>query len=241
MPVPPSLKELRRDLLRRGLPASYVERVIGEWADHLEDLSSAQFSKEADMPMPSVSESFGTDTELAENAVLQYRSRTFAGRHPVWTFLVAPIPLLLLCWTGYYGVLAVLLSTTRDSFFDRGSPAAHATYQLLFETTLLIPPVIATLVLVRLASRSGQRGRWLIAACVLVAFVAACHQANLALPLGRANGALMVGFGFGRDLDWQQAAFPLVVGGAFLWWMGRKSHVPRGTSPDSGERLSQAA
>jgi hypothetical protein len=173
--------------------------------------------------------------------VLQFRARTFAGRHPVWTFLVAPIPLLLLCWVGYYCVVALLLSTTRDAYFDRNSPAAHATYQMLFETTLLIPPVVATLILARLALRSGQRGRWLLAACALVAFVAACHQSQLALPVGRGKGALTVGFGIGSNLDWQQAAFPLVIGGAFLWWMGRKTPAPRGTSPDSGEHLRQAA
>jgi len=241
MPAPLSLNQLRRDLLRRGLPPSYVERVIDEWADHLEDLSSAQFSKEADMPMPSVSESFGNEAELAESAVLQFRARTFAGRHPIWTFLVAPIPLLLLCWVGYYCVIALVLSTAKDTYFDRNSPAAHATYQMLFETTLLIPPVIATLILARLARRSGQRGRWLLAACVMVAIVAASHQAHLALPVGRGNGALMLGFGLGQSMDWQQAAFPLVICGAFLWWMGRTTPTPRGVSPDTGERLSQAA
>lgn len=241
MPAPPSLKHMRRDLLRRGLPAGYVERVIEEWSDHLEDLSTAQFSKEADMPVPSVRETFGSEAELAESAVLQFRARTFAGRHPIWTFLIAPIPLLLLCWVGYYSVLALLLSTTRDRYFDRGSPAAHATYQMFFETSLLIPPVVATLILGRLALRSGQRSRWMIAACALVALVAATHQANLALPVGRGNGALMVGFGVGRNPEWQQAAFPLVIGGAFLWWMRRKMPTPSGTSPDSGERLSQAA
>ena len=106
MPAQPSLRRLRRDLLRRGLPRNYVNRVIGEWADHLEDLSSAQLSKEADMPQTKAVDFLGSETELAEAAVLQYRARTFAGRHPVWTFLVAPIPLLLLCWIGFYAGLA---------------------------------------------------------------------------------------------------------------------------------------
>ncbi|MBL9123152.1 MAG: hypothetical protein JNG90_05930, partial [Planctomycetaceae bacterium] len=223
MLAPLPLERLRRELLRRGLPPSYVERVVGEWADHYEDLSSAHFSKEADMPATKVIESFGSETELAEAAVLQFRARTFAGRHPVWTFIVAPVPLLILCWVAYYSSMALVLSTARDSLFDRTSPAAHALVQLCFETSLLLPPVAAALVLARMARRSGRRARWLLAACALVALIAGCHRANLALPIGGGDGSLMVGFGIGsRQIVWQQAAFPLLIGGAVAWWMSRK-------------------
>ena len=241
MPVQPSLERLRCDLLRRGLPFRYVERVIGEWADHLEDSSTAQFSKEAEMPQTNPLVQLGDESVLADATVLHYRSRTFAGRHPVWTFLVAPIPLLLLCWVGYYALIILGVFATGDEFFHRQSPTRHALVQFFLEASLQFPPIAATMVLAWLAHRSGQKLRWFVAACAIVALFAACHHTNFALPVGRGKGMLAIGIG--SNIHATQLVAPLLAGAVLMWWFGRHPTAPDGSSPESlpSDSLSHAA
>lgn len=242
MSAQPSLNQLRRELLRRGLPNGYVERVVGEWADHVEDQWNSHISKEADMPQTNPIESLGEEAELVESTVLRFRSRTFAGRHPIWTFLVAPIPLLLACWIVFYAGLAAVMALVDKDALRTASPTAHGMTQFILQAALYLPPVAATLVLAWLAARSGQRQRWLAAACVLVALFAAGHHTNFALPIGRGQGQLMIGLGLGRGMSFVNAVAPLLIGALAIWRMGQRT-TPDGTSPESspGEPLRQAA
>lgn len=243
MPAPLSLERLRRHLAGRGLPSNYVERVIGEWADHLEDLSTAQFSKEAEMPQTISLSALGDEQELADATVLHYWSRTFAGRHPVWTFLIAPIPLLLVCWLAYYAGIVLFVTAMGEDFLHRQSPTQHAIVQFLLETGLQLPPIAATALLAWLAHRSGHPLRWFMAACTLVAILAACHHATFALPIGRGKGMLAIGFGIGANVHALQALAPLLTGALLMWWYGRHPVFPGGSTPETvpSDPLRQAA
>jgi hypothetical protein len=39
--------------------------------------------------------------QLVEHAVANYQATSFAGRHPVVVFLLAPIPVAMICWVVF--------------------------------------------------------------------------------------------------------------------------------------------
>ena len=84
---------LREELRKRNLPPAYAARLIEELADHVTDLEQENPNKDAQML---VEEKLGSPESLAEAAAVELAGRMFAGRHPVLTFLVAPIPATVL-------------------------------------------------------------------------------------------------------------------------------------------------
>ena len=112
MPRHPWLEELRGNLACRGLPRSYIARFVAELEDHLQDISLEQeVSVSTDMrkaPDDRVwVERLGSQEQLVEHAVANYQGASFAGRHPVMVFLLAPIPAALICWAVFL-LVAVL-------------------------------------------------------------------------------------------------------------------------------------
>src|SRR5882672_2136870 len=103
MPDQGWLEALRGDLARRGLPAGYVNRFLQALEDHIEDVSqereeSMRTDAEVAESVSALEERLGGREKLADQAAAEYRRANFAGRHPVWTFVVAPVPALILCW-----------------------------------------------------------------------------------------------------------------------------------------------
>ncbi len=80
----PWLNRVRQRLAKHVLPPNYVERVVEELADHLDDLKEE--STEAD-----AYSRLGSPEQVAEAAVVAYRRRNFLGRHPLAAFLVFAI------------------------------------------------------------------------------------------------------------------------------------------------------
>src|SRR3712207_2350761 len=95
-----SLETLRHDLVRRGLPLDYVERVIEEMEDHLADLAheAERAGPGSDAAGRPLAEHLGCPRRLAGLVVSQFRARSFCGRHPAIAFLLAPLPLVFLGW-----------------------------------------------------------------------------------------------------------------------------------------------
>lgn len=231
MPDLPSFERLRCELRRRGLPRAYLDRLIGEWSDHYQDLLSELSSKEAEMPQSSPSLYLGDEAELADAAVRQYRARTFAGRHPVWTFIAAPLPLTIACWALFYAVLIGAVMLASDAWRPE-SATMHGLTQFVFQLSYALPPVAAVLILAWLARRSGQPVVWFGAACFLVALLAASHHPALALPVGRGKGSLAIGFGLGYSMAWQQGLLPLAIGALCWLRMRRAGNSPDAPTPD---------
>ncbi len=81
---PSWLDLVRQRLAKHVLPPNYVERVVEELADHLEDLKKE--NAEAD-----TYSRLGDPEQVAEAAVVTFRRRSFLGRHPTAAFLVFTI------------------------------------------------------------------------------------------------------------------------------------------------------
>jgi hypothetical protein len=87
-------------LIRCGLPADYAHRAADELADHhrdlVEELQSAGWTETH--AAVEASRRLGEPRELVKRTVREYQQRYWCGRWPLATFLLAPIPMLLLVW-----------------------------------------------------------------------------------------------------------------------------------------------
>ncbi len=220
------LDELRRRLVAGGLPPGYVRRLAGELEDHLEDL----FSEEPTMSKEALEARIGDTEAVAEAAVAEYHHRTFFGRHPVWTFLVAPLPTLLLGWAAFMLLCLALFKLAPmvlGAGFDVDGkplaewPAAMVTLAwVLYESARFVPPAIVALLFWRLASRGGLGWRWSLAACLLVALLAGAYTSQIVMPVEPGQGKLMVGLGvsmFPSGLQLLQLAVPALIGLLSAW------------------------
>jgi hypothetical protein len=108
------LQALRKELLLRGLPRDYVERVTGELADHADDVAAetgAAAPTAATLATPPPMGRLGDPLRLADAISRAFQRRTFLGRHPWLTFVALPAAAMIAAWfaTGMSMVLVVEL------------------------------------------------------------------------------------------------------------------------------------
>lgn len=175
---------LRGDLLRRGLPRSYVRRVVGELADHRADLL-AEGGPEAPGRL-------GDPRGLADLVASQYRRRTFLGRHPwlsfavgVLTYVVAPISLLVLgSWLGAEFLFALAIGLRGLVEGHLGFSAFALFCRVLCLASFHVPLAGVAILAGRRAYRTGQGRGWLAASClVLVALTGICYPSLVVSPI----------------------------------------------------------
>lgn len=140
------VRDLRKGLLREGIPMSYVERVIQELADHAEDIEM-EFSP---MPLSFSERSAMVETRLgcSENMVFHlasaYRMHTFAGRHcllwslgaPIVAMFLSMISLLLIGCAGMRVVYDILDHTVANVW------ANTALYFLVYGSAAVLPLLV---------------------------------------------------------------------------------------------------
>src|SRR5882757_2285663 len=109
----PSRDELRSELRRQRLPQAYIARLLAELDDHYEDLledrsTSMGAARKLQVPQngqDDLQQRLGEPAQLALFAAEQYHARSFWGRHPRITFLVAPLPLMIVMWMLYLSAI----------------------------------------------------------------------------------------------------------------------------------------
>jgi hypothetical protein len=176
-----SRKRLIVDLLRRGVSPAYACRVTRELADHAEDLSESGLDTPAGV---------GEVERLADEIVESYRKRTFAGRHPIWSFAVAPLPLLIGAIAAFWtvGVLLVLASMRLTNYWGFVAVALHP-------FSMFVPAMTITWLVCRLARGAGLTWRRAALACLPILAVAFLFNSVLKMDDwdGEGHGALMFG------------------------------------------------
>ena len=136
----------------------------------------------------------------------------FARRHPLVTFLLLPVPALLVSWTCYTLALIGILRLFNDY---RSVDWAVTAAGVLIHGLAYVPALALILLIVWLAIRSRTRLVWWVVASALVAFLSSLMIIDFRMPTTPGTGALQVGFGFPPKLDcWPQFAVPLLA--AFL-------------------------
>jgi hypothetical protein len=212
-----SLDRLRGDLRRRGLPRSYIERVVGEMDDHRADLvaEGRGLGLDADGAGLSAAERLGHPERLADLVVAQYRRRTFLGRHPAFTFLVAPVLCTLAGWAFTLFAFIIPAAMLGETIVRQTS---IATFEWLCRATndvaWFVPPAAVMALCCRLAHRTGRGWPWLAASCAVMALLTGSFRSAQTLtPDG--HGALSVGFGAPPHL--LPMLLPVAIAAAFAW------------------------
>jgi hypothetical protein len=186
----PWLNRVRERLARQLLPPSYVQRFMEEFSDHLEDLKEEG--------MEAASSRLGEPEQVADNAVVAYRRRSFLGRHPVAAFLVFAIsPVVAWCI-----VLALLLAavTPLSNDFDK--------HPLILSLIFATWSAFLGTFYGELAMRVGIGKKWAVASCTMLGAIATL--------LGYICGLYTV-------MVLVQFAVPVAVG----WWLINRRYSDR--------------
>jgi len=234
-------EKLELELRRQGLPRAYIERLLAEWDDHLADLQDERKSgmstagkpeqeaaNERSTDVLSIAQRLGDPAELAAFATKQYRTPSFLGRHPLFTFAFAPVLMLLLSWMGIlFGSIGVGALLDRSTGSPIGDPRKDPfgfnvgiTFWIWLLTTLV--PLANVLFLCRVARRNAVSWRWAWVAVSIVSVVCASLLVRVIQPTNDheipgsiGNGALVTGLGFSTaplDLLWFAVKLAVAMG-----------------------------
>jgi hypothetical protein len=219
------LKEVAVALRRKGLSAAYIRRFMDELGDHCDDLCE----KRENMDVNSISALLGMPEELATRARRELVGRTFVGRHPLVTFVVAPLPAAILAIVGVCVAFMLVLNVIPDDpSGDNHLPAWGAMLLQTFVWSIrYLPFVCGAIVFCLLARSTVSACRWSFVACALVALVAGLFAVHLTLPTdGPFSGSLIIGLELPpKRMQVPQALAPLAIWAAFAWREVSKQRV----------------
>ncbi len=217
--------EVSLALSRQGLPRAYIRRFMDELSDHFEDLVQENVSMDAD----TLNSRLGSPVELANCAGKLLGQRTYAGKHPWITFVLAPLPATALVLVGLCMVfLGVLSSVPAQAAGEPLSFWQAMALQALVWALRYAPFAIAATMFCLLARRGLLAPRWSLTACCLVSLWAGLFAISLTLPTGApGSGSLVMGFSLPPAIQQlPQALAPLVVWLVFRWRDARLTGEP---------------
>jgi hypothetical protein len=216
----PSRNELQSELKRRGLPATYIARLLDELDDHFADLLEERSSpmgaaRKLQTEPEDLQQRLGEPTQLAVFAAEQFHARSFWGRHPWLTYLIGPLPLLAVCWIAFaigfwllcLGISVVgnyVLGWTDQTFANPGDYIwLQATMiALMCWYVIVLPPLTAAWLLCRTYRRNALNRRWPIAGCALLAIVCGLFTTSYKIATEPGQGLFMIGFDVGTSTTW---------------------------------------
>ncbi len=153
-------EELKEKLGRQGLPPTYIERLVQELCDHLNDVMEESMSMEAEKSSLAA-ERLGQPSKLAAAAGTEYRKRVVHRNSSVVMFAVLPLLLLPMLWAGLWAGLFVADSVLTGGV--DGVPTSYLHLRIIsYGTTgmILVPPVILSVIFCRFAKVNGTDWRW---------------------------------------------------------------------------------
>lgn len=180
-------------VVRSGLPPEYASRLLEELRDHAAELG------EHLTPGAEVEDRLGDPDAVAANAVREYRAGTFTGRHPVLSFVVAPLFGVVFAWNVYIIAGTELV----ESFGGMESAFAIGLSHVLTWLSGFVVPAVAVAVLWRMHRRSGRPRGWFAVGGALVAVLAGLFFAEFTPPNDDAEANLIIEFHFAQS--WVQA------------------------------------
>jgi len=225
-------ERLRADLHRQRLPASYIDRLLEELADHLIDSQTENPSMGAQQALAQL----GTTEQLATAARREYTGRTFAGRHPVLTFVLGPVlfvPILFVLLTlGLCLVLNAIGYVLERAGVASFSSSAETEVWIEYWVTScfngfvrFIPFASAAWLFCRWGVRCEMR-RWALVACCIVALIAGFFMSKSVPAANGQPGLWIIGLAGRPDLrQLIQLLVPLAVAAWFLRRLPRASFL----------------
>jgi hypothetical protein len=168
MNTPESLNSMVSELIRRGLPAEYANRAVGELADHKCDLAeklrdSGWYGPQAE---EEASRRLGDSRMLVKKTVREYRRRHWCARWPLLSFLLGPVALLVgvsfaINMSAFVIVWPLHLLGVLTGYADGIiSPAERFQIYALQAIHLFIAPTIVMVILSWRARRAALNYAW---------------------------------------------------------------------------------
>jgi hypothetical protein len=233
MATPSWLDDVQRELMERRVCAAYRERLLEELRDHIDDLCCEErnhaMSAET-WDRGTLTARLGHPREIAAAADRHESHALFARRHPIITYLLTPIPVLIVLWIAYVAGLAGILSGF-ESYKDTAWAVQLA--GILIHGVAYVPAVALTLVIAWVAIRSRTKVAWWLTAAGLVAIVSGMMMVSLSIPTTPGTGRLEVGLGFPPSLShWPQFLIPLALTAIFVVYAHRKGNRQPLTMPE---------
>lgn len=218
-------ERVRHELLRQGLPHSYVARLVEELSEHATDLFKEDRSMDAEHALEA---RLGNPQRLAEAAKSEFHHRTFAGRHPLLTFVAAPVFVVTATIVATIALMAAmawgadLLSGGALAPSDQSdTPPTPFQLQLIYTANFVVrfvPFLLSAFIFVRLGQRSG-REVWSLGACGIIALFASAFVSVISATSADGHGTWVLGFGWKPELhQLMQAILPSICG---LWVLTR--------------------
>ena len=219
------LETVKRQLVENRLPTMYIERFMEELSDHFEDLMEDTMKNEKDCVAQ-----LGEPAQVADTAVVTYRQRTFFGRHPIVKFLVfgvSPLAAMLLTFILAMGMMILLCflgdryyGPQLDSYFRSLDDPALIGGWIMSTVTLILPAILLTLLYCRWVRRAELGRRWMLLACIMVAFLPMLmtHAFTISDIAGESTYRIGLSLPPTTVQQYVQLLVPLAVG---LWYMWR--------------------
>ena len=224
----PWFDEVAERMTARRLPQVYIERFVGELADHFEDLKEETMGMEAE-----ALSRLGEPQHVAAAAVEAYRRGNLLARHAAMKFLVFAVsPILSLIVFAIAGLFVLFAIASGLGYVDSsGTHAGEAVKAilpyLLTTTTIVIPAAVLTALYFVLARRLGIGRRWTLVSCLVLSVLAGLAMCDVKLSdlpgQSQLTYGLGVGFGVADLLRMCQALAPLALG----LWLLRRSRPQR--------------
>ncbi len=156
------LHEVQTALTTARLSHRYRCRLVEELRDHLEDLieeRESTMSTEA-LHDQSLHARLGTADDIVKSAKANLPTGAFARRHPIVTYLLAPLPLLIVLWIAYLAALIGIVTLFKPTVFE---PWHARVAGVLISGLAYVPTLLVVLAITWIAVRSQSKVRWWLA------------------------------------------------------------------------------
>ena len=168
--------ELYRDLIRRGLPEGYAQRITDELHDHHSDLvaelSKSDGTNQGDLEQKAESR-LGRPASLAKHIARDYRRRSWCGRWPLISFVLLPLPLLFVGWIAtYLGIAAITIACETMELERLSVFAQRIAFNTAFFVVLIAVPSIIAFLWGRIALKTTGSRFIVVVTCLLLAIAA---------------------------------------------------------------------
>jgi hypothetical protein len=212
-------QELRRELRRQRLPRAYIARFLLELDDHYEDLveersTSMGAARKLEFKPDDLEQRLGDPARLAVFAAEQYHARSFWGRHPFITFVLGPLPMLVLGWIatgtgvvwfgqGFVYVLKHWFGLSDDIPNPQDYLLSQSVVMCVASWFIIVfPPVAVGASLCRVARRNSVNWRWPIVACTLLALVLGFLSVSYHPAITQGDGRMTIGVDAEASARW---------------------------------------
>ena len=213
------LHEVQTALASSQVTDGYRRRLMEELSDHLEDVFKERtdaMSTEA-LQDQALYERMGTADEIVRSAKANLPESAFARRHPYVTYLVAPVPMLIVSWIAYMAALIGIVNLIKPATIE---PWHGRVAGVLISGMAYIPTLVVVLAITWIAARSHSKLRWWLAGALPVALLSALLIVGFQMPTVPGTGRMSVGFALPPGLgQLPQFLIPMIAATACMMYV----------------------